>query len=129
MCVCEDDSHYGGRCEAAPEMLIIWLAASNAFTRKAGGAINSQPATFAAAALRHGGASVALSAMEGAEDYAIEVPYKEAQYNPDAAEAFFRKRPLESLGRLAQLTRLSAAAFMRGRRDIILILFFFVLVY
>lgn len=55
--------------------------------------------------------------MEGAEDYAIDVPYKEAQYNPDAAEAFFRKRPLESLGRLAQLTRLSAGFVARTTLD------------
>jgi predicted unusual protein kinase regulating ubiquinone biosynthesis (AarF/ABC1/UbiB family) len=36
-------------------------------------------------------------------EYGVDVPYKEAAYDPAAAELFFRARPLESLGRLGQL--------------------------
>ena len=39
--------------------------------------------------------------------YAVDVPYKEAAYSPEKADAFFRQRPIESLRRLAQLTQLS----------------------
>ena len=39
--------------------------------------------------------------------YSEDVPYKEADYQPAAADAFFRARPLESLRRLAQLAQLS----------------------
>jgi len=35
--------------------------------------------------------------------YGVDVPYKEAAYDPLAADAFFRARPLPALGRLAQL--------------------------
>jgi predicted unusual protein kinase regulating ubiquinone biosynthesis (AarF/ABC1/UbiB family) len=36
-----------------------------------------------------------------------DAPYKEAAYDPAAADAFFRKRPFELLSRFAQLTQLS----------------------
>ena len=39
--------------------------------------------------------------------YSQDVPYKEADYQPTAADKFFRARPLASLGRLVQLTQLS----------------------
>ena len=35
--------------------------------------------------------------------YGVDVPYKEAAYDPAAADAFFRSRPLPALGRLVQL--------------------------
>eukprot|EP00961_Rhodomonas_salina_P147082 1979622-Rhodomonas_salina.1 len=35
--------------------------------------------------------------------YGVDVPYTEAAYDPDAADEFFRARPLTSLGRLGQL--------------------------
>jgi predicted unusual protein kinase regulating ubiquinone biosynthesis (AarF/ABC1/UbiB family) len=35
--------------------------------------------------------------------YGVDVPYKEAAYDPSAADAFFRARPLPALRRLAQL--------------------------
>ena len=39
--------------------------------------------------------------------YAADVPYTEAQYDPEAADAFFRKRPLAVLRRAVQLASLS----------------------
>ena len=39
--------------------------------------------------------------------YSEDVPYKEADYQPAAADEFFRARPLASLRRLAQLAQLS----------------------
>ena len=39
--------------------------------------------------------------------YAADVPYREAQYDPEAADAFFRKRPLAVLRRAVQLASLS----------------------
>ena len=39
--------------------------------------------------------------------YAADAPYREAQYDPEAADAFFRKRPLAVLRRAVQLASLS----------------------
>ena len=39
--------------------------------------------------------------------YAAEVPYREGEYDPAAADAFFRQRPMAVLRRVVQLTRLS----------------------
>ena len=39
--------------------------------------------------------------------YGVNVPYKEAAYDPVAADAFFRKRPVATARRAFQLTRLS----------------------
>ena len=39
--------------------------------------------------------------------YGVDVPYKEAAYDPVAADAFFRKRPVATVKRALQLTRLS----------------------
>ena len=39
--------------------------------------------------------------------YAADAPYREAQYDPEAADAFFRKRPLVVLRRAVQLASLS----------------------
>ena len=41
--------------------------------------------------------------------YAADVPYKEASYDPVAAEAFFKARPLVVLRRAAQLAALSGS--------------------
>eukprot|EP00966_Prymnesium_polylepis_P064669 1499888-Prymnesium_polylepis.1 len=40
-------------------------------------------------------------------EYSVDVPYREAAYDPAAASTFFRARPLASLGRFAKLARLS----------------------
>ena len=39
--------------------------------------------------------------------YGVDVPYKEAAYDPVAADAFFRKRPVATARRALQLARLS----------------------
>ena len=39
--------------------------------------------------------------------YAADVPYREGEYDPAAADAFFRQRPMAVLRRVVQLTRLS----------------------
>ena len=39
----------------------------------------------------------------------METPYKEAAYDPEAADAFFRARPVATLTRLFQLTQLSGS--------------------
>ena len=69
-------------------------------------------APVAAAALFVGSAASVVSKSEkpesvGPVQYGVDVPYKEAQYDPDAADAFFRARPIASLRRLLQLTQLS----------------------
>mmetsp|Transcript_77477 Transcript_77477/g.140891 ORF Transcript_77477/g.140891 Transcript_77477/m.140891 type:complete len:131 (-) Transcript_77477:1-393(-) len=55
---------------------------------------------------------VATAGASGKSDskaarYSMEVPYREADYDPVAADAFFRKRPLKSFGRFARLASLS----------------------
>ena len=47
------------------------------------------------------------SASQTADIYGVDVPYKEAAYDPVAADAFFRKRPVATAKRAFQLTRLS----------------------
>ena len=49
--------------------------------------------------------------------YGVDVPYKEAQYDPAAAETFFKAKPLDSLGRLAQLTSLSGGFIFNALMD------------
>merc|ERR1719356_1124756 len=44
-----------------------------------------------------------------ASRYNRDVPYREAAYNPEAADTFFRQRKPAWLSRLAQLTRLSSS--------------------
>lgn len=76
------------------------------------------PAAPAAVGLAGAGAVVAAAATaatsmrpsdEASVQYARDVPYKEAAYDPAAADAFFRARPLAALGRAVQLTQLSGA--------------------
>ena len=51
--------------------------------------------------------TITLDASKGYNG--VDVPYREADYNPDAADAFFRARPVATLKRLVQLTQLSGS--------------------
>ena len=62
---------------------------------------------FAATAASTAWKSRALAEPVEPVQYGVDVPYKEAAYDPDAADAFFRARPIASLRRLLQLTQLS----------------------
>ena len=70
----------------------------------------SVPTPFVVATAALLGAAVTRRGAPADEDafqYGIDVPYKEAAYDPVAADAFFRKRPVATARRLLQLTRLS----------------------
>jgi len=55
-------------------------------------------------ACRRGGKKALTCALgKNAAAYSNDVPYREAEYDPVAAEGFFRARPLAALSRLAQL--------------------------
>ena len=57
------------------------------------------------------------SPIAAATDYTTEVPYREACYDPAAASAFFRKRPLVGVKRLLRIGQLSAGFVLRTSWD------------
>ena len=68
------------------------------------------PVVATSAAALIGAAVVTRRDAPGEADevmYGVDVPYKEAAYDPVAADAFFRKRPVATAKRAFQLARLS----------------------
>lgn len=50
-------------------------------------------------------------------DYAVDVPYAEAAYDPEAADAFFKARPIAALRRLFQIASLSGGFIAKAILD------------
>ena len=69
------------------------------------------PAARAVAHRRHEPAQAIFGAAPDDDalsmQYAVDVPYKEAAYDPQAADAFYRARPAAVVRRVAQLAQLS----------------------
>ena len=67
------------------------------------------PVVATSAAALIGAAVTRRDAPDEADEvmYGVDVPYKEAAYDPVAADAFFRKRPVATARRALQLARLS----------------------
>ena len=67
------------------------------------------PVVATSAAALIGAAVTRRDASDEANEvmYGVDVPYKEAAYDPVAADAFFRKRPVATARRALQLARLS----------------------
>jgi hypothetical protein len=68
-----------------------------------------QPVVRAETARRFAGRRPAAAKDEDGVRYGVDVPYREAAYDPTAAAAFFRGRPLASFRRIADLARLSGS--------------------
>ena len=63
--------------------------------------------SHASVARRHAPVTVSARTQYPNDEYGVNVPYKEAAYDPEAADSFYRARPLQTFRRLVQLARLS----------------------
>ena len=94
LCVCDDQNLF---CVALrpPSMLAVFSVHYPAFVHTTGAyAPAPRPAW------RSGASPIAV-------EYAVDVPYQEAEYDPAAASAFFEKRPLVAIRRALQIVRRS----------------------
>ena len=87
--------------------MLVGIGAPFAFVHAVSPVVKPLAAPYSSLQHRpHTARITSLRALEEIE-YAVDVPYKEAAYDPEAADAFFRARPMVALRRALQLMQLS----------------------